>query len=156
VPRVIPELICSDLDASLAFYGLLGFTIRYQRPEERFVYLTRDGAALMLEQPHTHARLYPHAELAQPYGRGMNLSIDVDDVEKVHAAVTRAGYELFLHLEERWYDRREDAIGVRQFVVQDPDGYLMRLTQDIGTRPRPGPLTIVLSDIDDRHLRSLL
>ncbi len=68
----------------------------------------------------------------------MNLSIDVDDVEKVHAAVTRAGHELFLHLEEGWYDRREDAIGVRQFVVQDPDGYLMRLTQDIGTRPRPG------------------
>jgi len=63
---VISELICSDLDASLAFYGLLGFTIRYQRPEERFVYLTRDGAALMLEQPHTHDRLYPHREGTGP------------------------------------------------------------------------------------------
>lgn len=66
MPRVISELICSDLDASLAFYGLLGFTIRYQRPEERFVYLTRDGAALMLEQPHTHDRLYPHREGTGP------------------------------------------------------------------------------------------
>lgn len=40
VPHLIPELICSDLEASVAFYRLLGFTIGYQRPEERFMYLT--------------------------------------------------------------------------------------------------------------------
>ena len=136
VPRLVPELICSDLKASLAFYRLLGFTIDYQRPDERFVYLTRHGAVLMLEQPHTHDRLYPRAELTQPYGRGINLSIDVDDLETVRAAVTQAGHKLFLPVEERWYDRDDDAIGVRQFAVQDPDGYLLRLTQNIGTRPR--------------------
>jgi hypothetical protein len=38
VPRLIPELICSDLGLSLAFYRLLGFTINYSRPAERFVY----------------------------------------------------------------------------------------------------------------------
>lgn len=135
--RLIPELICSDLEASVAFYRLLGFTVGYQRPEERFVYLTREDADLMLEQPRAHDRLYPRAELTQPYGRGINLSIDVDDVENVHAAVTQAGHELFLPLEERWYDRRDDATGVRQFAVQDPDGYLLRLTQNIGTRPLP-------------------
>jgi catechol 2,3-dioxygenase-like lactoylglutathione lyase family enzyme len=137
VPRLIPELICSDLGSSLAFYRLLGFTINYSRRQERFVYLTRDGADLMLEQPHTHDRLYPRAELARPYGRGINLSIDVDDVEKVHAAVVQARHELFLPLEERWYDRTDDVVGVRQFAVQDPDGYLLRLTQGIGTRPLP-------------------
>lgn len=74
MPRVISELICSDLDASLAFYGLLGFTIRYQHPEERCVYLTRDGAALMLEQPYSRPPLSPTGrELVQPYGRVMNL-----------------------------------------------------------------------------------
>jgi hypothetical protein len=26
-------------------------------------------------------------------------------------------------------------IGVRQFAVQDPDGYLIRLSQSIGDRP---------------------
>lgn len=90
----------------------------------------------MLEQPHTHDRLYPRAELTQPYGRGINLAIDVDDLETVRAAVTQAGNKLFLPLEERWYDRDDDAIGVRRFAVQDPDGYLLRLTQNIGTRPR--------------------
>lgn len=101
------------------------------------MYLTRDDADLMLEQPHGRDRLYPRAELTHPYGRGINVSIDVDDVEKVHAAVRQAGHELFLALEERWYGRRDDAIGVRQFAVQDPDGYLLRLTQHIGTRPLP-------------------
>ena len=38
VPRLIPELICSDLGSSLAFYRLLGFTINYSRRQERFVY----------------------------------------------------------------------------------------------------------------------
>jgi catechol 2,3-dioxygenase-like lactoylglutathione lyase family enzyme len=137
VARLVPELICSDLGSSLAFYRLLGFAVSYSRPGERFAYLTRAGADLMLEQPATRDRLYPRAELARPYGRGINLSIDVDDVDGVHAAVVQAGHELFLPLEERWYERTADAVGVRQFAVQDPDGYVLRLTQDIGIRPLP-------------------
>jgi catechol 2,3-dioxygenase-like lactoylglutathione lyase family enzyme len=115
----------------------MSVSVSYSRPEERFVYLTRDGADLMLEQPETRDRLYPHAELARPYGRGINLSVDVVDVDEVHAAVVQAGHEVFLPLEERWYDRADDVVGVRQFAVQDPDGYLLRLTQGIGIRPLP-------------------
>lgn len=37
-----------------------------------------------------------------------------------------------LPLEERWYRRDDLEIGVRQFAVQDPDGYLIRLSQSIG------------------------
>jgi hypothetical protein len=80
----------------------------------------------------TRARNWPI-----PTARGINLSVDVDDVDEIHAAVVQAGHELFLPLEERWYDRTDDAVGVRQFAVQDPDGYLLRLTQGIGTRPLP-------------------
>ncbi|MFC6013243.1 bleomycin resistance protein [Nocardia lasii] len=134
MPRLIPELICSDLRASLEFYRLLGFGIRYERPEERFAYLERDGADLMLEQPTDHDRLYPRAPLEHPYGRGINLTIDVDDVTAVHTAVTAVGVTLYLPLEDRWYRRSADAVGVRQFAVQDPDGYLLRISQDLGTR----------------------
>ncbi|WP_104432816.1 bleomycin resistance protein [Kineococcus xinjiangensis] len=134
--RLIPELICSDLCASLAFYRTLGLTVLYSRPEERFAYLVRDGVDLMLEERDPSDRLHPRAELVHPYGRGINLSIDVDDVDEVHAAVAQAGYELFRPMEERWYERAEDAVGVREFALQDPDGYLLRITQDIGTRPR--------------------
>lgn len=134
--RLIPELICADLRASLEFYGLLGFRIRYERPAERFAYLERDGIDLMLEQPTDHERLYPHAPLEYPYGRGINFTIDVDDVAELHAVITATGRELFLPLEDRWYARATDVVGVRQFAVQDPDGYLLRISQNLGTRSR--------------------
>ncbi len=136
-PRIVPELICSDLARSRVFYcDLLGFEVRYERTSERFLYLERDGAELMLEQPLDRGRLFPRAPLVHPYGRGVNLEIDVDDVDAIHAAVRRAGLEPYLALEERWYPRDGDCVGVRQFAVQDPDGYLLRFSQGIGTRHR--------------------
>lgn len=135
---MVPELIVDDLAASIALYRLLGFRVVYERPAERFAYLTLgSGADLMLEQPLDQERLYPRAELAHPYGRGMNLSIDVEDVTAVHGAVVDAGHTPYLALEERWYGRSDDGVGVRQFAVTDPDGYLLRPTQNLGARPSP-------------------
>ena len=45
-----PELSCTNIETSLAFYvGMLGFTIQYQRPEEGFAMLERQGSRLMLD-----------------------------------------------------------------------------------------------------------
>lgn len=136
VVSIVPEFICSDIEASLAFYRLLGFRIRYERPQERFAYLELNGGELMLEQPWHRDRLHPRAELEYPYGRGINLTIEVEDVGQIHTALITADHEMFLPLEERWYERASDAVGVRQFAVQDPDGYLLRISQHLGTRPR--------------------
>lgn len=134
-PKLVPELICSDLDRSLGFYlGLLGFRVLYGRPEDRFAYLDRDGAELMLEQPFQADRLWPKAELSKPFGRGVNFEIQVANVDVIHAGVVAAGLDCFLPLEERWYRRDDHEIGVRQFAVQDPDGYLIRLSQTLGLR----------------------
>jgi lactoylglutathione lyase len=128
----VPELICSDLARSRSFYcDVLGFGVRYERPDERFVYLEREGAELMLEQPLTRDRLFPVAELVAPFGRGVNLQIEVHDVNAVHADVLAAGFDVFLPLEERRYERDDDAVVVRQFAVQDPDGYLLRFSQQL-------------------------
>lgn len=133
--RIVPELICSDIARSLAFYcDLLGFQVRYARPAERFAFLDRDGAELMLEQPTNWDRLAPRAELTHPYGRGINLEIGVADAQRLHDAVAAAGLEMFLPLETRWYGRADDDVGVRQFAVQDPDGYLLRFSQVLGLR----------------------
>jgi len=133
--RIVPELICSDLQNSLSFYcGLLGFQVRYARLEERFAFLDRAGAELMLEQPLSQDRLWPRAELCYPFGRGMNLEIGVTDAENLHGAVAAAGVTMFLPLETRWYRRDSDEIGVTQFAIQDPDGYLLRFSQALGTR----------------------
>jgi lactoylglutathione lyase len=134
-PRLVPELISSDLGRSLAFYtGVLGFRIRHERPAERFAHLERDGAGLMIEQPLTHDRLFPRAELSHPYGRGVNLEIDVDNVDPLHEAALAAGAEIVLALEERWYERGTELLGVRQFALADPDGYVLRLSERVGTR----------------------
>jgi catechol 2,3-dioxygenase-like lactoylglutathione lyase family enzyme len=132
---IVPELICSDIARSLAFYrDVLGFATLYERPAERFAYLVRQGAQLMLEQPLEKGRLFPREALEYPYGRGINLEIEADDVAQIHAALEAAGVERFLEIEERWYGRETDEIGVLQLAVQDPDGYVLRFSQQIGTR----------------------
>jgi lactoylglutathione lyase len=134
-PKLVPELICSNLAESLRFYTeLLGFRVLYSRPEVRFAYLEREGAELMLEQPTRNDRLWPRAELAHPFGRGVNFQIQVSDADRLHTAVRAAGVAIFLPLEERWYRRDGDEIGVKQFAIQDPDGYLLRFSQVIGKR----------------------
>jgi hypothetical protein len=65
----------------------------------------------------------------------MNLQIGVEDIDALHAAAVGACLPIFLQLEERWYRRNATEIGVRQFVVQGPDGYLIRLQPDLTTRP---------------------
>jgi len=133
--RLVPEFVCSNFAESHRFYtDLLGFRVLYSRPEERFAYLERDGAELMLEQSVSQGRLSPRAELAYPFGRGINFQIQVSDVERLYTAILAAGVSIYLPLEERWYRRQDDEIGVRQFAVQDPDGYLLRFSQVIGER----------------------
>jgi catechol 2,3-dioxygenase-like lactoylglutathione lyase family enzyme len=137
-PRLVPELYVSDIDCSRRFYtGVLGFAVLYDRPEERFAYLVREGAALMLEQPADPGRTWLAGPLQPPYGRGVNFQIEVGDLGPLHAAVLAAEAPLLLPLEERWYRRGDAQVGQRQFVVQDPDGYLLRFCQDLGSRPAP-------------------
>lgn len=133
---LVPELYVSDIDRSRRFYtGMLGFAVLYDRPEERFAYLVRESAALMLDQPADPARTWLAGPLEPPYGRGINLQIEVAEIGPLHAAVLAAEAPLLLPLEERWYRRDSVLLGQRQFVVQDPDGYLLRFCQDLGTRP---------------------
>lgn len=81
--RLVPEFKVSDLAASLRFYTtVLGFSVRYERPEEHFAYLEREGAELMVEQ-RTESAL-ADAKLEYPYGRGMHLQIEGDDVDRLH------------------------------------------------------------------------
>ena len=133
---LVPELDVADLEASLAFYvGVLGFTVRYSRPEEQFAYLDREGAELMLEAAAGPGRRFRTAPLEPPYGRGMNLQIACSDVTALYARVTTTDAEVVVPLETRWYRAGDLELGNRQFVIADPDGYLLRFFQDLGERP---------------------
>lgn len=134
-PRLVPELDVTDLRASLRFYvDVIGFAVRYERPEEAFAYLDLDGASVMLEEAGGPGRRFRTAPLERPFGRGVNLQIEVADVTAIHDRAQRASLTPLVALEERWYRVGDHEEGNRQFVVEDPDGYLLRLFEDVGIR----------------------
>ncbi|MGV8996789.1 MAG: bleomycin resistance protein [Parvibaculaceae bacterium] len=133
---LVPELYVSDFDRSLEFYrDKLDFQIMYMRAEERFAFLEREGAQLMIEQSTDPDREWVVGELAQPFGRGLNLQIRVGDVDTLHQRLAAAGVVFFVEMEEKWYRRDDQLLGNRQFVIQDPDGYLLRFYRDLGVKP---------------------
>lgn len=134
-PDLVPELAVTDLKQSVAFWcDVIGFSVRYERPEDRFAYLVLGRAHVMLDQIAT-GRTWATGELAPPLGRGVNFEIQVSDLEPILQRLEAGGVPLFLAPEEQWYRSGDREIGVRQFLVQDPDGYLLRLQTEIGTRP---------------------
>ena len=135
--RVVPELLVADLDHSLRFWcDLCGFQVAFDRPEDRFAYLDLDGAQIMLEQ-RGRGRNWITAPLQAPLGRGLNFQISVASIQPILAALQDAGWALFMPPERKWYRTGSFDTGVEQFLVQDPDGYLIRFSTPIGKRP-PG------------------
>jgi catechol 2,3-dioxygenase-like lactoylglutathione lyase family enzyme len=138
LPPLAPELEVTDIERSLAVYvGVFGFRLHVRRPEHGFAYLIREGAHLMLEQAGGSGRSFSPAPMERPFGRGMNLQITVTDVAALYDAVRRAGLEVPVPLEERWYRHDAAELGQRQFVAADPDGYLLRFATPLGTRAAP-------------------
>ncbi len=136
-PALVPELAVTDLATSLSFYlSQLGFRILYQREAEGFAYLEREGAELMLDQLNL-GRSWLTGPMQRPFGRGVNLQIKVSDVAELRREIDDES--VFLDVETRWYAGDDVEYGVKQFVVLDPDGYLLRLQQSLGTRPRQQP-----------------
>jgi catechol 2,3-dioxygenase-like lactoylglutathione lyase family enzyme len=133
---LVPELSVTDLQTSLDFYTrLLGFEIVFDRPETRFAYLQLGEAQLMLDQIAQGVGWQTGAVLERPFGRGINLQIEVADVEPMLARLAEADYPLFVQPEENWYRTGEVLSGVREFLVQDPDGYVLRFSQHLGEKP---------------------
>ena len=61
-----------------------------------------------------------------PYGRGINLSMAVSNVEKMYNRLKEKNIKFFLDLEIHEY-RIDDEISYdKEFLIQDPDGYLLR------------------------------
>lgn len=74
--------------------------------------------------------------LTPPLGRGINFQVSVTSLSPILEALDRAGHALFMEPERKWYrvGDAEDA-GVEQFLVADPDGYLIRFQASLGRRP---------------------
>lgn len=132
---LIPELAVTDFEKSLDFYThILGFSIDYQRPEEGFAMLSLGDAQIMIDQIGM-GRTWKTSELEYPLGRGVNFPIEVMSIDPILKSLEDNVVMLYLDVEEKWYRKDEVEAGNRQFLVQDPDGYLLRFTEDLGERP---------------------
>lgn len=134
---ITPELAVTDCGVSLRFYrDILGFAVDYQRPEEGFAFLSLGEARLMIDQIGL-GRDFDDGHLpdARPFGRGVNLQIKVADVGALAAALRARDIPLMLPMEDKWYRKGDHEVGNRQFMVADPDGYLLRFFEDLGLRP---------------------
>ena len=138
-PTLVPELYVSNLRVSFEFYqAVLGFRVEYERPEDRFVALSLGGAHLMLEEAPSLARATPAefeqgqwrpADLEPPFGRGVNFEIRVDDIEAANGRIATRGYPLLLEVHQKVYRVQSENRAVRQLLIADPDGYLIRLSE---------------------------
>lgn len=132
---ITPELKVLNFKESLDFYvGLVGFEILYERPENDFAMLGINGSRLMIEGLTEKSRTWKVGELERPFGRGMHFQIEVKDVDALYERFKDTNHPIFLEMEEKWYRANDMEVGNMQFLVQDPDGYLLRFFQDMGMR----------------------
>jgi catechol 2,3-dioxygenase-like lactoylglutathione lyase family enzyme len=129
---LIPELKVANFEKSLSFYcSVLGFRMEYQRPERQFAFLSYQACQLMIEQEHPR---WKTGALEYPYGRGINFQILVSALDDLLQSLHAHGYPLFVEPEEHWYRQDQVLLGQREFLVMDPDGYLLRFAQAIGQK----------------------
>src|SRR4051794_33825427 len=136
---LVPEFTVSSLADSLAFWcGLLGFEIAFDRTAAHFAYLTRGPLQIMLCE--RNGRWEP-GEMQKPFGRGINFQMRVDRLSPILNALAAENWPLYEQPSEAWYRTGEIEGGQREFLVQDPDGYLLRFAEFLGTRSPavPGP-----------------
>lgn len=126
---LIPELSVRDLDRSKGFYvDLLGFRVEYGRAEDKFLFLSLGEAQIMLEEVNGH---WETGVLDYPLGRGVNFQISVDDLEPILCRLKQACVPLFREPRVSSYRVGDEFVREREFLVQDPDGYLLRFSQEM-------------------------
>ena len=127
--RLLPELSVTDINRTKAFYiDLLGFKLEYERPENKFMFLSFEGSQFMFEEIHTDG--WNTADLEYPLGRGINFSVETYNIDVIYQKLLDAEYPLFRPMMTSQYRMNDEWLQQKQFLVQDPDGYLLRFNQE--------------------------
>lgn len=121
---LIPELTVDDIERTKDFYvNKLGFKIEYERPENKFAFLSFYGNQIMFEENNGH---WSVGELEHPYGRGINFEMAVPDAAEMYKKIQEQNIIPFRELMENRYREDGNTIVQHEFLIQDPDGYLLR------------------------------
>lgn len=124
--NLIPELSVFDIIQTKKFYKELGFKIEYERQKEKFIFMSFQDSQFMFEQIHDEG--WNTGELIYPLGRGINFSIAVEDVEELYKLVKTLNFEIYKELTRNKYQVNGTEETQIEFLIQDPNGYLLRFT----------------------------
>ena len=72
-----------------------------------------------------------------PFGRGVNFQIMTTGLAELYENCKTNGVKLFREWEDAWYRADDHYVGQSQFIVCDPDGYMLRFAEDLGERSEP-------------------
>ncbi|SHG72127.1 bleomycin resistance protein [Chryseobacterium vrystaatense] len=135
--KLTPELQVSNINQSKLFYvKQLGFTIEFEREEDRFVLISYEGSQFMLEEDHPEAWITEPP--VYPRGRGINFQIEVSSLSMITAKIKEYNLTYFREPKEQWYRINNQEEGVKELLIQDPDGYLLRFQEYLGERDYKG------------------
>lgn len=134
---LLPELYVSDFEKSLHFYkDILRFKVEYTRESPKFAFLSFEGSQIMIQELNPNEEdEYKVGKFEYPFGRGINFQIDTKDVGKLAESLKQNNYPVRRDVKDSWYRENDMLHGCRQILAQDPDGYLLRFSQSIGTKP---------------------
>ncbi|MCP4354847.1 MAG: VOC family protein [Proteobacteria bacterium] len=125
---IVPELSVSDIDKSLQFYvEVLGFHIKYSRVEDKFAYIALEDNELMIEQCNGN---WSVGDLEYPFGRGVNFEVGVSNLDSIMDRIKGSRIKLFKEPFDSKYKANDKIYRVKEFLIQDPDGYLLRFSED--------------------------
>jgi predicted enzyme related to lactoylglutathione lyase len=130
--KLIPELSVTNYNISIDFYvNIIGFEIDYKREENKFAMISINKAQIMISEINGN---WDTGKLDYPYGRGINFQIEVENVDIIIKRLRENNIKIFREIMENWYEANGEEYGNKEFLVQDPDGYLLRFFEDIGIR----------------------
>lgn len=130
--QMIPEFDIFNLDETLHFYvDLIGFKVVYDRPEDKFAFLELEDVQIMVQEIDPDSSKWDTGTLDYPLGRGINFQIDVKNIDEIYNKLKEADYKIFVEMEDHYYRKDDEMLGEREFLVQDPNGFLLRFAQDI-------------------------
>lgn len=116
------EFFVRDLETSMRFYvGGLGFKATCQEPT--FAVVALGEAHLMLVVAGDENSSVQQWLSTGPRGVGVNIRIMVEDVDAMYQLATKSG-AIVNDIDDRTY-------GLRDFMVADPDGFMLRFASPI-------------------------
>jgi catechol 2,3-dioxygenase-like lactoylglutathione lyase family enzyme len=130
--QMIPEFDVLNLGETLHFYvDLIGFKVVYDRPEDKFAFIEMEDVQFMVQEIDPTSNKWDTGTLDYPLGRGINFQIDVKNIDEIYNKLKEADYKIFVEMEDHYYRKDDEMLGEREFLVQDPNGFLLRFAQDI-------------------------